>query len=599
MLELHWSLTAFQFLLKIVCFLLAADGHLGACQHLRSVCINSTRFHCRTRPVIAHSVDDPLYYLHNFRQVLLWVEQRYADLLDAQEQAFIRDFLALGAPAQALLVRMVMRKGELFRSDRLDYAEIGDPQAALQPLLALGWVGEPEQLSLEQLFSLLRKDELASGFAGQLARPRAAKGDLLLQLQPLELSPRPLSQWFELPPVGILQWRLQPLCDRMRLLFFGNLYQDWSEFVLADLGLLRFEQVAFSVDSRALQRRGDVDVAMALHHCGQRLELGEAPALILPALDDLQVDNPWLARRLGRLLFALGQQCERLGDWALALAVYARSSHAQARIRQVRVLERSEQWQQAHELALALAAAPLNPLETQALQRMLPRIARKLGGPPQPRRRPAPLELIELNLPREQAALGVEEAVRQHLAQAGGQAHYVENTLFNSLFGLLCWDAVFAPVPGAFFNPFQAAPQDLHDADFQHRRSDHFAACLGRLDDGSHREAILACYAAKQGLQSPFVFWPMLSQTLLEQALACLPAAHLKQCFLRLLQDIRNNRAGMPDLIQFWPEQGRYRMVEVKGPGDRLQDNQLRWLEFCAEQGLPVAVCHVRWSEAA
>jgi len=40
-------------------------------------------------------------------------------------------------------------------------------------------------------------------------------------------------------------------------------------------------------------------------------------------------------------------------------------------------------------------------------------------------------------------------------------------------------------------------------------------------------------------------------------------------------------------------------MIEVKGPGDRLQDNQLRWLEFCREHGLPVDVCHVRWDNAA
>ncbi|MGE8114155.1 VRR-NUC domain-containing protein [Pseudomonas sp. NPDC086566] len=546
--------------------------------------------------MIAHPVDDPLYYLHNFRQVLLWVDSRYADLLDEQERAFLHAFAKLAQPAQALMVRMVMRKGELFRCDRLDYAEIGDSMAALQPLLALGWVREPEALSLEQLFALLRKDELAAGFAGQLSRPRAAKSDLYEQLRPLSLVPRPLREWFAQAPVRIVQWCLQPLCDRMRLLFFGNLYQDWSDFVLADLGLLRFEQVAFTPDSRALQQRSEVDQAMALHQCAERLERGEDPASILASLADLRFDNPWLARRHGRLLFAMGQQCERLGDWDQALAVYARSSHAQARIRQVRVFERSERWQQAYAHAQALAAAPANALEVQALERMLPRLARKLGGPAQRRRRAAPLELIELELPREQAGLGVEEAVRQYLAQAGGQAHYVENTLFNSLFGLLCWEAIFAPIPGAFFNPFQAAPQDLHDSDFQHRRAEQFQACLGRLDDGSHRQAILDCYAAKQGLQSPFVFWPMLSEALLDQALACLPAAHLKQCFLRLLQDIRNNRAGMPDLIQFWPEQQRYRMVEVKGPGDRLQDNQLRWLEFCAEHGLPVAVCHVRWS---
>ena len=73
--------------------------------------------------MIAHSVDDPFYYLHNFRQVLLWVEQRYQDLLDEQELAFIHAFGQLSAPAQALMVRMVMRKGELFRSDRLVYEE--------------------------------------------------------------------------------------------------------------------------------------------------------------------------------------------------------------------------------------------------------------------------------------------------------------------------------------------------------------------------------------------------------------------------------------------------------------------------------------------
>lgn len=37
-------------------------------------------------------------------------------------------------------------------------------------------------------------------------------------------------------------------------------------------------------------------------------------------------------------------------------------------------------------------------------------------------------------------------------------------------------------------------------------------------------------------------------------------------------------------------------MIEVKGPGDRLQDNQRRLLEFCAAHDMPVAVCHVRWA---
>jgi len=63
--------------------------------------------------------------------------------------------------------------------------------------------------------------------------------------------------------------------------------------------------------------------------------------------------------------------------------------------------------------------------------------------------------------------------------------------------------------------------------------------------------------------------------------------------------DLRENRAGLPDLIQFWPLERRYRMIEVKGPGDRLQDNQRRWLKYCHSVDIPVTVCHVRWAQAA
>jgi hypothetical protein len=64
-----------------------------------------------------------------------------------------------------------------------------------------------------------------------------------------------------------------------------------------------------------------------------------------------------------------------------------------------------------------------------------------------------------------------------------------------------------------------------------------------------------------------------------------------------LLRDIKQNRAGLPDLIQFWPAERRYHLVEVKGPGDRLQDNQRRWLHYCHERGIPVSVCYVQWAE--
>ncbi|MDO2211728.1 hypothetical protein Q2457_24850, partial [Escherichia coli] len=73
----------------------------------------------------------------------------------------------------------------------------------------------------------------------------------------------------------------------------------------------------------------------------------------------------------------------------------------------------------------------------------------------------------------------VEWAVREHLEEPDCAVHYVENGLINSLFGLLCWEAIFAAIPGAFFHPFHSAPADLHSADFRQRRAALFEACLG------------------------------------------------------------------------------------------------------------------------
>jgi hypothetical protein len=154
-------------------------------------------------------------------------------------------------------------------------------------------------------------------------------------------------------------------------------------------------------------------------------------------------------------------------------------------------------------------------------------------------------------------------------------------------------------LPGAFFHPFHTGPADLLSADFHRRREPDFMACLSHLDSEQYQLTIRRHFIEKAGIQSPFVYWEILTGELLELALACIPAAHLKKWFERILVDIKSNRAGFPDLIQFWPSEKRYRMIEVKGPGDRLQDNQIRWIDFCAAHDMPVAVCYVQWLEEA
>jgi hypothetical protein len=552
----------------------------------------------REPAVTTSPLENPLYYLDNFRQVLAWISQRYADLLDEHEQHFIARFTQLPQSAQGLLVRMIMRKGELFRVSKLSYAELGDTLQAVAPLVAHGWVDPRPALSLAQLFALLRKAELVSCFRASGVRGSEKKTELLALLQPLHPATQSLDCWHAELDETVLALKVMPVCDRLRLLYFGNLYQEWSEFVLADLGVYRYEKVEFSLDSRAISERADIDTCLALHRCRQALDevLEEGAGLPELAQCALEVNtcNPWLTMRRAKLLFQVGQQAERYQQWALALNVYEQSSFPGARSRRIRVLERCEAYADAMALLQQAQAAPESPAETQQLLRMLPRLQRKLGLPGKTRRIARTTERLDLTVaPRPD--LSVEKLMQMHLAEEGSEVHYVENTLINSLFGLLCWPAIFAPLPGAFFHPFHSGPSDLHSPDFHARRAPLFEACLAQLEDGSWRDTIRQHYASKYGLQSPFVFWGAVSPQLLEQAMHCLPVAHLRLWFRRLLLDIKANRTGMPDLIQFFPEQGRYRMIEVKGPGDRLQDNQLRWLYFCAEHDMPVVVCYVQW----
>ena len=540
-------------------------------------------------------LDNPFYYLENFRQVLAWIVQRYDDLLDEHERRFISDFFGLPTPAQGLLVRMVMRKGTLFRASKLDYDEIGDTREAALPLLAHGLIDARPRLDLEALFQLLRKDELSQCFKAHAVKGPERKPQWLERLQSVYEVAQPLDQWHPDLDDQVFELKVMPLCDRLRLLYFGNLYQEWSEFVLADLGIFRYEKVEFSPDSRAISERVDIDVCLQLHACREAMEQGIELALLAEQAMAIETRNPWLQRRCAKLLFHIGQQAERLKEWPLALEVYRQCNYPGARSRQIRVLELSAEYAQAMALLEQVRAVPQNDAELQHLQRILPRLQRKLGLAVEKRaaaRSVSRLDLSVVPVP----GLSVEFLTREHLAEEGSEVHYVENALINSLFGLLCWKAIFAPLPGAFFHPFHSAPSDLLSPDFYQRRAALFDECLAQLESGTYQATIREHFQSKSGLQSPFVFWSVLTPELLEQALHCLPAEHLGHWFRRLLQDIKANRTGMPDLIQFFPEQRRYRMIEVKGPGDRLQDNQLRWLDFCAEHGMPVEVCYVQWA---
>jgi VRR-NUC domain len=553
----------------------------------------------------------PYYYLENFTVALDWLSGRYRELLAEEEQQFIADFGRLPIESAALVVRMIMRQGDLFRTSKLRYAEIGCPQRAAAPLIGLGWLDPRPGISFPNLCRLLRKAELCSALGLRGAARSVRKAELIPLVGAIAEQTQPLDVWWPEAPDVIFQVRIASLCDRLRLMFFGNFRQTWSEFVLADLGIFRYEKVCLDEAARAFRTRRQIEQFHAIYRCGELLQ-ADAPldavlAAVPPALTEtaesaaaIGASGAWIEAKRAKLLFYIGQLYEKARQWPQALDVYTGCDHPEARIRTIRVMEKLGRYTEAAGLLARVRLSPASELEAQLAARILPRLNRKLGAPESAR--PAPENAIrrdwadlELELPYPDPPQPVELVVREHLSTPQAPVFYVENTLLNALFGLLCWDAIFAPVTGAFFHEFHAAPADLLEAGFRERRAALFATCFAQLESGAYRDCILKTFDAKTGIQTPFVAWDALTRQELELALDCIPPVHLQKLFERLLADVRANRSGLPDLIQLWPAERRYRLIEVKGPGDRLQDNQIRWLTFCLTQAIPVCVCRVTW----
>ncbi len=255
----------------------------------------------------------PFYYLENFQTALAWLRQRYDDLLNDAERAFMGAFEALPKASSALLVRMIMRKGALFRTGKLEYGEIGCPRAAAAPLVDLGWLDDQPLLGLGEAFALLRKAEIAAAFrlTARLAcgSERRAAGDARGHVR------RAPHLRGVVPGRGEVVYRVRvlDLCERLRLMFFGNFDQNWSEFVLADLGIFNYEKVAVPASARAFQRREHIEDFHAIYRCRESFHREESGEAILASVPPPIADNAWLESRRAKLLFRVGQRYEKKG----------------------------------------------------------------------------------------------------------------------------------------------------------------------------------------------------------------------------------------------------------------------------------------------
>ncbi|WGL15213.1 VRR-NUC domain-containing protein [Microbulbifer bruguierae] len=549
------------------------------------------------------------YYLNNFLSLMEFVTERYAALLSQEERQFCARFHRLDKDSQQLYVRLLSRKGvpspagALFRQSKLVYVEISDLPAAAAQLVQAGLLQRNPVLSVEALLPLFTKAELLASSQTPLAKTlkRPALEQALLAQAGEAVADRLLSG------ESLLAVQAAECFETFKLCFFGNLNQDLTDYVLRDLGLLRYERYPLERERLPFQHRAQIEQHLHYYQCLAEAETAmqsgsDAIQQLAAKLPQANGEDATLARRVDRLRLHLARQLERLDALDAAEQLYGQCTRPPARERRARIAVQRGDTGSGLALCREIMATPWDEAEQEFAEGFGYRTAKatihRTDWPAPEKYRP-PTETVSLQPGPE----CVELQAASHLAQSSAtgddmqppaQCFYVENTLFNGVLGLYVWDIVFAPIPGAFFNPFQIAPSDFRTGDFYRQRRTAFEQRLSELDRQSLQQRVWENYRNKSGIANPLVTWEALPKTLLEMALERISPQHWQQIFRRLLADIGNHRSGLPDLILF-PADGSYELVEVKGPGDRLQQNQQRWLRFFARHQIPHRVVHVEW----
>ncbi|KVI00331.1 HIP116 protein [Cynara cardunculus var. scolymus] len=186
---------------------------------------------------------------------------------------------------------------------------------------------------------------------------------------------------------------------------------------------------------------------------------------------------------------------------------------------------------------------------------------------------------------------GVEQLALQYYAGEGGgwQGVHSESGIWLTVFGLLMWDVIFADMPNN-------SPLDLDTDHFYESRKSIIEPLLVKIEEGMGEEMLITSWESHLGTACRGVDWNRHSLTELRAIVTCIGGRCLASICRHLAQDYRSWSSGMPDLL-LWRFHGDYsgeaKLVEVKGPRDRLSEQQRAWLLFLMDSGFNAEVCRV------
>lgn len=542
------------------------------------------------------------YYLTNYLHLLSVIESKYSPLLSESEKLFIEYFKSLPEDEKCLFLRLQNRKGIYFRFSKFNYPEIQSLDNTLQTLIKKGFCAIVEfktDSALELLDLYNRKEllEMLSYFGITIkGLSKYNKLELVSLLQEV-LPEKELWEVFKEEP--IIKQGFTDEALMLQFLYFGTLDLDMSQFVIRDLGNMRFEAIDENRLSANFENRKDAEDKLMLslaYKYFRELRHETTPE------DYFELIHSWLLNTapLGfsakllydRLVLKSARFLEQNKLPDEALTIYTFTEKAPSRERRARIYQKVGNEEGAIKICNDILASPENAEEKYFAKDFLIKITGNKRYVKSTSKFQKQAEVITIDKSWQyQVEMGVLDYYANHKKMEG---FFAENYIWRALWGLFFWDIIFDDGHTGLHHPFQRSPDDLFTENFLLIRNETIHKRLNLLEDQTACYDFLAnMYQVKYGIANPVIGWYEELWGMLEVFISKVPLQNLKNVLLAMCQNLRDNSRGFPDLF-VWNEED-YLFIEVKSPNDTLSAQQLFWLEMFNKVGVNACLVNVKW----
>ena len=521
------------------------------------------------------------YYADNVDTLFSRVTTLYDDVLDENLDVFGRTVLDLTTDAKRLFARLCSRKGDLMRVDSLRYKEVDQLSHAICELEDHGIVSRDVDVDIEAALRLYPKPlllEILPECSKTLSR-----NALLDEIRELVSEEELVQRLFSHSPW--IKFCVRDQLDVYSFLFFGNMQEDLSTFVVRDLGIRAYEDYAIDEHTRLFGSSKTLEGYLNLwslsrSYDDEREDLTPEDRLNLAVEVGLESSESVNERLRSRILNRIGRDLERQDARLEAITVYRQSTLCPARERTVRCFKKIYEDQEATRCLNEIKEKPWSMEEREFAVSFGTRFKEDTFCRVDSRK-------LEMTAQFE----SVESHAITELQKDGVTGWHLENSLPVGLFTLAYWKWIFAPVDGAFVNEFQSAPLDLFWPEFFVKRQE---LCRSPLHDPSQLPDLIERNAErKRGIACRGLSWEIWTPEFTATLLSVLSAELIYKILLIMKKDLRQMWSGFPDLTVV--DQSKHvQFIEVKSPTDRLQLNQRIWIRALQDQEIPVSVLRYR-----